>query len=83
MNESNLALIGREVHKVPIIRSVELMAMAYKLGLMQQYLDPRESKIANIDLKKTLLEGLLWGLRLRGCSVSTEEIDEIMLLHGF
>ena len=83
VNESNLALIGREVHKVPIIRSVELMTMAYKLGLMQQYLDPRESKIANIDLKKTLLEGLLWGLRLRGCSVSTEEIDEIMLLHGF
>ena len=31
-----------------------------------------------VDLKKTLLEGLLWGLKLRGCSISTEEIDEIL-----
>lgn len=83
INEKSFASFNREAHKVPIIRSVELMVMAYRLGILQQYLNPKGGKIANIDLRKTLLDGLLWGLRLRGCSVSSNEIDEIMLLHGF
>jgi hypothetical protein len=28
--------------------------------------------------KKTLLEGLLWGVKLNGCSVSEREIDEVI-----
>ena len=27
--------------------------------------------------KKQVLDGLLWGLRLRGCAISGREIDEI------
>ena len=83
VNEKNLNMFRMEVHNVPIIRSVELMTIAYKLGVMNAYLNPATSKIISIDLKKTLLDGLLWGLRLRGCSISTEEINGIMTLNGF
>ncbi len=82
VNEKNLNIVRMEVHKVNIIRSVELMTIAYKLGMLNSYLNPEEKNIVNIDLKKSLLDGLLWGLRLRGCSVSSDEINEIMVLNG-
>lgn len=82
INEKNLNIVRMEVHKVNIIRSVELMTIAYKLGMLNSYLNPEEKNIINIDLKKSLLDGLLWGLRLRGCSVSSDEINEIMALNG-
>lgn len=83
ISEKNLGLFMKEVHKVPIIRSVELMVIAYKQGIMNTYLNPDETKIINIDLRRTLLDGILWGLRLRGCSVSSNEINEILALNGF
>jgi len=55
-----------------LIRSVELVTIAYELGLLDKYL-------VNIpNAKKTLLEGVLWGVKLNGCSVSDREIDEIV-----
>src|SRR3989344_4883859 len=83
INEKNISMLNKEVHKVPIIRSVEIMTIAYKLGMMNSYLNPEENKIININLRRNLLDGLLWGLRLRGCSVSSKEIADIMTLNGF
>lgn len=83
INEKNLSLFNKEVHKVQIIRSAELMTVAYKKGIMNVYLNQQNSKIINIDLRRTLLDGLLWGLRLRGCSISSDEINGIMMLNGF
>ncbi len=73
----------KELVNVNVIRSVELMTIAYEMGLLNKYLNEKEKEIANIDLNKTLLEGLLWGLRLKGCAISTNEINEIMRLKGF
>jgi len=73
----------KELTSVNIIRSVELMTVAYELGLLDKYINEKEKEIVDIDLKKNLLEGLLWGLRLRGCAISTNEINEIMKLKGF
>lgn len=57
---------------VKLIRSVELVAIAYELGLLNKYL-------VNVpNPKKTLLEAVLWGVKLNGCSVSEKEIDEIV-----
>ncbi len=55
-----------------MIRSVELVSVAYELGLLNKYL---------VDVpnpKKTLLEAVLWGVKLNGCSVSEREIAEIV-----
>lgn len=65
-----------EVGRVNVIRSVDLVAVAYELGLLDRYLFKPE-------LKKTLLEGVLWGVKLNGCSVSNEEIDDIIKIEGF
>lgn len=68
VNEENLELFKEKIKEVKIIRSVELGYVAYSLGLLKE-LDGR--------YKKELLDGLLWGLKLRGCAVSSEEIKEI------
>ncbi len=55
-----------------LIRSVELVSVAYELGLLDKYL-------VNVpNPKKTLLEAVLWGVKLNGCSVSEREIEEIV-----
>lgn len=46
-----------------VIRSSELVYMIYKKGLMRK--SPK------------LLDALLWAVKLKGCSISTEEIEEI------
>jgi hypothetical protein len=57
---------------VSLIRSVELVAIAYELGLLNEYL-------VNVpNAKRELLESVLWGVKLNGCSVSEEEINQIM-----
>ena len=57
---------------IKLIRSVELVTLAYELGLLDKY-------IPNLPGgKKTLLESLLWGVKLDGCSVSKREIGQIM-----
>ena len=57
---------------IKLIRSVELVVVAYELGLLDKYL----SNIPNP--RKTLLEAVLWGVKLNGCSVSENEIEDII-----
>lgn len=56
---------------VKIIRSTELMTVAYEMGLFDGYITKENNN-------KDLLDGLLWGLRLRGSAISTDEINEII-----
>lgn len=81
-NPENLRkLMGKKLHtpikakkenydffkKFKIIRSTELAYIAYKKKL----LDIKDNK---------LLEAMLYGLKLRGCSISEEEINELKRL---
>ncbi len=53
-----------ELKNVRIVRSTELMYLAYKKGL--------------IDFKgDNLVDALMWGLKTKGCAISQEEIEEI------
>ncbi len=63
------------VKGVKVIRSTELLAIAYEKGLLNKYVTPKTSD-------SDLLDGLLWGLRLRGCSISTDEINEVIRLEN-
>jgi len=71
INSNNLKLFKSEISNVSIIRSAELMAVAFEKGFFKEY----ENSYAS---KKDILDGILWGLRLRGCAISTEEIDELL-----
>ncbi len=62
----------KQINSVNIIRSSELMMVALEKGLFDEYI--------NIKNKKELVDAILWGLRLRGCAISTEEINETIKL---
>jgi len=72
INTQNLKIFRNDLD-VDIIRSSELMTVAFEKGLVQKY---ATGKGLN------LLDALLWGLRLRGCAISTEEIEEIKSLEN-
>ncbi|MBN2422457.1 hypothetical protein JXB41_04480 [Candidatus Woesearchaeota archaeon] len=77
VNEKNLSLFSEKVKNVKVIRSVELITIAYELGLLDEY------KLVENNPEKNLLEAVLWGAKLNGCSISENEIKEIMGLEGF
>ena len=71
INNQNIRQFKSEIKDINIIRSAELMVVAFEKGLFKEY----ENKYSN---KKAILEGILWGLRLRGCAISTDEINELV-----
>lgn len=79
VNKENLSRFKQEVKDVKIIRSTELMLAAYELGLLEHYI---KDKIVHNELRRIMLDGVLWGLKLRGCSISGKEINEILTLEG-
>ncbi|MEM4336398.1 MAG: hypothetical protein QXG86_00125 [Candidatus Woesearchaeota archaeon] len=72
VDEENLKKLRDAVEGIKIIRSAELVVVAYEKGLIEQYL-PRVP-----EAKKELLDGILWGVKLNGCALSREEIDKII-----
>lgn len=72
INKKNLDRVLKWVKGVKILRSVELVMIAYEKGILDKYLfDDKNSK-------KTLIESLLWGVKLHGCAISRREIGEII-----
>ncbi|MEM4239846.1 MAG: hypothetical protein QXM31_02270 [Candidatus Woesearchaeota archaeon] len=59
-------------HHIELIRSAELVTVAYEKGLLDSYV----VKVPNA--KKELLESVLWGVKLNGCSISEDEINELV-----
>lgn len=83
INRKNLREFQDYTRGMTVLRSTEIGIMAYDLGLLNDYMRPETRRISPIMPKRDLLDGLLWGLKLRGCSISPEEISEIMRLKGF
>ena len=72
INESNLRAFRQMTSQIKVIRSIELVAVAFELGILNEYL-------TNIpDAKRKLLESVLWGVKLNGCAVSEQEINQLM-----
>lgn len=74
VNNQNLEEFRKLTKGVKMIRSVELVTVAYELGLLNKFLASIEHP------KETLLDSVLWGVKLRGCSVSKNEIKQITRL---
>jgi predicted nucleic acid-binding protein len=74
INQKALKEFTRLVKGIKVIRSIEIVTIAYELGLLDSY-------IPNMpDGRKRLLDSILWGVKLDGCSVSRREIDQIIKL---
>ena len=76
MNKQNISKFKEITKDIKIIRSTELAYAAYKLDLLNKYITAK--KVLDKTLKKELLEGALWALKLKGCSISGEEINKIL-----
>ena len=71
-NKANIKEFREITKSVKMIRSVELVTIAYEKGLLDKYL----THIS--EARKTLLESVLWGVKLNGCAVSKREIEQII-----
>ena len=72
--ETNLQkrdLFSEQLKGIKIIRSIELVAVAYKMGLLDAYLPKIKGG------KEKLLDSVLWATKFNGCAVTAQEIDEI------
>ncbi len=70
INKNNLNEIRKRTRTIRLLRSTELVMAAYELGLLDQF-------VGDIPhARRQLLQSVLWGLKIRGCSVTIDEIDE-------
>jgi len=77
VNRPNLRQFRYLVRNIKVIRSVELLLVAYEKGLLDKFL------LDNVENpREILIDGLLWGLKLRGCAISREEISDITKLES-
>lgn len=74
VNKTAFDDLRKTLGKIRVIRSVELGTVAFKAGLLNKYL-PEKTQSSNP--KKILLDSVLWGLKLNGCSISEDEIEEM------
>ena len=72
LNEKNLAEFRGIAGDIKTIRSVELAALAFEYGMLDSYVTKMP------DARKSLLESVLWGVKMNGCAVSGDEIEQIM-----
>ena len=80
INNDQLQKFLEYCKSVMMIRSSELVTISFQLGFLDKYItDKRIHK----DLKKPLLEGALWGLKLRGCSITEQEINQILNMQKY
>ncbi|MFH1439999.1 MAG: hypothetical protein ABIG89_05505 [Candidatus Woesearchaeota archaeon] len=77
INQENLGYIKKELSCLKVIRSTELAVVAYKMGLLDRYMLEDERKIIK-NLDEAIVEGVLWGIKLNGCSIRKEEIYKII-----
>jgi len=71
VNKEFLKEFSNFVKNIKVIRSTELVLVAYELGILDRYLTTHSSR-------KELVDALLWGLKLRGCSISQEEVRTLV-----
>jgi hypothetical protein len=74
MNNNSIENFIMHTKKVKVIRSVELVTMAFEMGLLNDFIPDKPNG------KRILLDSVLWGVKLKGCSVSSGEIERILKL---
>lgn len=72
INGAALYEFQQKTRHIKIIRSVELVTIAYEFGLLDKFV------VALPHSRKELLESVLWGVKLHGCAVSEQEINQIV-----
>lgn len=72
VNKENLEQLRKRIGHLKVIRSIEMAMVGYELGWFDKYLTKDK------NARKILLEAILWGIKIRGASISQDEIDRIV-----
>ncbi|MBN2517278.1 MAG: hypothetical protein JXB14_00375 [Candidatus Altiarchaeota archaeon] len=72
-NRDNMRAFQSLTQGVPIIRSSEVVAIAYEKGVLEKYFGGGGREV---------LESCLWALKFSGCSLTQEEIEQYLRLGG-
>ncbi len=67
----NITQFTQGIGKIPIIRSIELAAVAFSKGLLDSYLP------SGTRAREVLLDAILWDTKYNGCAVTEHEIAEL------
>ena len=70
-DEKKMNRFSQQFKGMKIIRSIELVGVAYKLGLLDSYTPPLENG------KEILVDSVLWATKTNGCAVTDQEIENI------
>ena len=76
-NKENIRKIEKKLKNLRVIRSFELVKIAFELGYLDKYMLEEEKEVVP-NLKRAVLEGVLWAIKLSGCSVRGEDIIEVL-----
>jgi predicted nucleic acid-binding protein len=71
VESTRLAELKKRTGSISIIRSTELATVAFEQGLLDRY-------ASQPSQRKTVLESVLWGLKLDGCAINERGIKAIM-----
>jgi len=69
MDESMRRAFQRYCEGIKIIRSSEIVAVAYEKGILEKYF---------LGEAREVLATCLWSLKSKGCSLSTEDVEEYL-----
>ncbi len=81
VNERALSELRKRLFGITVLRSAELAAAAFELGLLDKFVN--KCRAPNASTKKILLDSVLWGIKLEGCAIAKDEIDEIVAIARF
>jgi len=70
LDTHNAESLSKIIKGIPILRSFELMIVAYKMGLLDHLIPSGKNG------RLTLLDAVLWGMKTDGCSVTEKEIRQ-------
>lgn len=62
---------SKELGSIKIIRSIELVGVAYKMGLLDSYIPEQKNG------REVLVEAALWNAKYNGAAVTEHEVEEI------
>ncbi len=70
-NPTNMKKFSDQLKAIKIVRSIELVGTAYKLGILDNYIPRLKTG------KQMLVNSILWTTKYNGCAVTTHEIEEL------
>ncbi|MGM5481953.1 MAG: hypothetical protein ACQESF_00680 [Nanobdellota archaeon] len=81
INRENLDKLTKEIKHLKVIRSFELGVASYELGILENYMLKKDEELEEVDnVDYSVLEGVLWAIKLSGCSVTREDIEQVLEL---